>query len=132
MSSVKQDDDGSELDCGEERCFQLVVTGGDSTELFKLIEEALDQVPFPIKGKVSFPYRLPITFWRNDRRDSTLRQLVDQPVRIIPLIGEEGARFDIFEKRFSLGNVRLPPQKTGKTVTTDSQKVQPSLTGTFN
>ncbi len=44
--------EGSENDGGEEVSGELVITGGDGTEVFELVEEALDEVALAVEGGV--------------------------------------------------------------------------------
>ena len=44
MSSIKPNDAGSEVDCGEEVAGGLIITGCDGAELLEPGEEVLDQM----------------------------------------------------------------------------------------
>ena len=43
---------GSESDGGEEVCGELVIAGGDSSEVFEFVEEALDEVALAVKMEI--------------------------------------------------------------------------------
>lgn len=58
-------------------------------QLLELIEEPLDKALFTVESKIGF----------------ALYQPIDQPVRIIHFVGQEGIRGDIVEKWFCLGNI---------------------------
>ena len=42
----QQNSDGSQVNKGEKRSIQLVISGGNSAKLFELLEEALNQMAF--------------------------------------------------------------------------------------
>lgn len=42
----------------------LFVTGGDGTELFDDIEEALDEIAFPVEREIAAPLLLPVRLRR--------------------------------------------------------------------
>jgi hypothetical protein len=57
------------VDAGKEVSPQLVIATGDSPKLFDFVEEALNQVAFPVECKVAMPRMLAIRLGRDDRGD---------------------------------------------------------------
>ena len=90
MSSVEQDDSGSELNSGKENFGELVVACRDGAKVLEFIEEALDEVTFAVEREIACPRRLTIGFWRNHRGDPSLSESVDQRISVVSLIAKQG------------------------------------------
>jgi len=80
---------GDEFDGGEEIGGVFVVAGGDATELFDSVEEALDRVALAVnparKGKALLAVRLR----RNVRPGFPLRRLGTDGIAVVALVGEQ-------------------------------------------
>jgi hypothetical protein len=94
----KPDSDGGEFDEAHEVDEQFVVSGGDTTELFKLIEEALDDIALLVEIYVVGTLELAVSFRRNDGFGAVLGDRFDEVVGIIALIGDRYARRDAIDK----------------------------------
>jgi len=77
--------------------------------LLQGVEEALDEISLAVEGEVGLSWVLAVGFWRNDGRDPAFLELLDEGIRVIPLVADEGARLDLVEKRRGLSDIgRLP------------------------
>ena len=109
MSLVEPQDLSDQQNASEKRVGELVVACGDAAILLKGVEEALDEIALAVEGEVGLSGFLAVSFRGNDGRDPTLLELLDEGVRVISLVADEGVRLDLVEKRRSLSDVgRLP------------------------
>src|SRR5258708_37666901 len=58
--------------------------------MLEFIEEAFDEVSFAVKREIASPWHLTIGFWRNHRGDPSLSESVDQRIRVVSLISNQG------------------------------------------
>jgi hypothetical protein len=94
---------------------ELVVAYGDAAVLLQGVEEALDEIALAVEGEVGLSRFFAVGFRRNDGRDPALLELLDEGVRVISLVADEGVRLDLVEKRRSLSDVgRLPRSATAR------------------
>ena len=105
MSSFKPSDGAGEMDSGEEVSGSLLVAGGDGSEMFESIEEALDEIAFGVEGEVAFAERFAVGLGRDHRHDAAHGQSFDEAVGVVTFVGDEGVRLDFGEERFGLGDV---------------------------
>ena len=80
---------GSNKDASEEVSGELVVTGGDATEILETAEHAFDQVTVSIGVGVMGDERLSTPDRGDDSLDPLVREKVAQSVRVVSLIGDE-------------------------------------------
>ena len=87
----KPDGDNGELNEAHEVDEQLVVWGGDTAELFELVEEALDDVALLVEVYIVGTLEFAISFWRDDGLGTGLGDPLDEMVGIVALVGDGGA-----------------------------------------
>ena len=75
------------------------------TELFELVEEALDDVALLVEIGVVGTLHLAVSFRRDDRRRSGLHDPLDEMVSVIALVGNRHARVEAVDKIMGKGNV---------------------------
>src|ERR1035437_7426009 len=78
LSSVEQDHSGGHLHSGEEISGEFVITCGDGTEVFELIEEPFDKVTFAVEREIARSRGLAVGLGRDDWSDSSLGEGVDE------------------------------------------------------
>lgn len=82
---------GQGEECGEGfSC--LVVSGGDTSELFEAVEHPLDAVPVLVSPEVAGRRVLSVCFRRNDWSDPVDQEFLAQEVAVIAFIGKEQPR----------------------------------------
>ena len=101
----KPDGDSSEFNEAHEVDEQLVISGGDATELFELVEEALDDVALLVEVGVVGTLDLAVSFRRDDGRRSGLNDALDEMVGVIALVGNGRAGVEAVDKIMGKGNV---------------------------
>jgi hypothetical protein len=87
------------LDHSEEVRGELVVAGGDTTEVFELAEEALDQVALPVEplAKAGLPFA--VGLGRDVWGGALMFDQRTDAIGIIGLVGEQdGARSELVEQ----------------------------------
>ena len=109
------DSDSGEFDEAHEVDEQFVVSGGDTTELFELIEEALDDVALLVEIGVVGPLHLAISFRWDDGLGAGLSDLVDEMVGIIALVGNRRARSKAVDEIVREGDVIALPGRADQT-----------------
>ena len=108
------DDSGGKVDHRFETCVGFVATHGDAFELFEFAEEVFDQVaPF-----INFHGDIERLGASGVLRDNDFRanfvHVCDKPIRIKSLIGDEAAKFDVFDQRRHAGRVVALPWQQNK------------------
>ena len=93
------------MNAGKEISGGFFVAGGDGPEVFDDVEEALDEVAFPVKREIAVAFGLAIGFRRDDRRDGADLKALDEGVRVISFVGEQGLRLDLRGQRLGLLDV---------------------------
>ena len=73
---------------------ELVVTGGEATKLFELVEEALDAIAFPVKLLVIGEFAGSRGDRRNDRGDPIIGQTLSNAISVVAFI-ERGRLQDV-------------------------------------
>ena len=71
-ASVEQDHSGGHLHSGEKISGEFVITCGDGTEVFELIEEPFGKVAFTVERKIARSRGLAVGLGRDDRSNSPL------------------------------------------------------------
>jgi hypothetical protein len=89
----------------EEIASGFFVAGGDASELFDKIEEALNEISFGVEGEVAIARELAIRFWRDDRPDGSHFEALDEGVGVVALVAEEGLGLHFGREGFSLCDV---------------------------
>ena len=79
-------------DGGEEVAGQLVVAGGDSSEVLQLVEEALDEIAQAVDGMVDRSLVLTIALGGDMRLRSMLGDEIDDVLGVVAAIGDGIAR----------------------------------------
>ena len=98
MSSVEEDDSGSEVNSGQEISCELVVACGDGAKVLEFVEETLDEMAFTIEREVAIPRRFAIGFWRNRRGDFSLSESVNQRIGVVSLVAKQGLRISAVDQ----------------------------------
>jgi hypothetical protein len=104
------DSDSGKSDETHEVDEQLVVSGGDTAELFELVEEALDDVALLVEIDVVGTLDLAVSFRRDDDLCAGLGHPVDEMVGIIALVGDGRARDEAVDKIMRKGDVIALPR----------------------
>jgi hypothetical protein len=86
------------LHSGEEISGELIITCGDGTEVFELIEEAFDQVTFTVEREIARSWGLAVGLGRNDRSDPAVGEGVDEAVGVVSLVAEQCLRIGVFDQ----------------------------------
>lgn len=105
LSSVEPEEDADELEGGEKRIGELVVTCGDCAKSLELAEESFDEVAFAIEREVGFTRLDAIGFGRNHRSNAPLVERLDQGVGVIRFVRKEGFRLDLFKQWSRLADI---------------------------
>ena len=80
----------------------LFVAGGESSEVFDPVEEALDAVARPVEHRAEAGFPATMHHWRDVGRGSGGFDLPAQPVGVIGFVGEhDGARAETVEQLIS-------------------------------
>jgi hypothetical protein len=77
----------------------------DASKLFDILKETLDQVALCVESVVARAFVFAIGLWGNDRFDLSKFEAGDEVVGVIAFVSEDRIRFDLGDKRFSLGDV---------------------------
>jgi len=85
------------LNSGEEISGEFVVPRGDGTKVLEFVEEALDEVAFAVEREIASARVLAVGLWRNHRVDLAQAEGVDQRVRIVSLVSDQGSQIDAFD-----------------------------------
>ena len=68
--------------------------------MLDFVEEALDEIALAIEREITIALHLAVGLWRNHWNDCPLIERVDQPIGVVSLVADEGARISRFEQRF--------------------------------
>jgi len=99
VSSIEQNDDGGEVNAGQEVPGEFVVSGCDRPELFEFGEEILDEMAFLVEVLVELAGHAPVGFGRDDYTFAGLLERFDDAlVRVIGLIGDQLVCFERRQK----------------------------------
>jgi len=93
------------VDAGEESFTELVVTGGDGAKMLEFVEEALDQVALTVEDEVARQRRCPSGMRRNHRGDLPFGEDVDEGVRIVCLVADQGGWVELCEQRLCVSKI---------------------------
>ena len=63
---------------GEKISGEFVITCGDGTEVFELIEKSFDKVAFAVEREIARSWGFAVGLGRDDRSDSPLGEGVDE------------------------------------------------------
>ena len=99
---------------GQEISRELVVTGGDSAEVFEGVEESLDEIAFAIEGEIAVSLNEAVGLGRNDWFDASGLEGQDQSVGVIGFVREKGLGGEIFQQRLCLAQIRDLPGGQGE------------------
>ena len=80
---------GPEVNGGafDEACDEFIISGGDTPELFKFSEPALDLIALLIEIFVIITLGYPVAFRRDTDFDSSVLDRFDQSINIIRFVG---------------------------------------------
>ena len=92
---------------GEEARSRFFVSGGDSTPPFDGVEEALNQIALLVELFVAVAFGFSKLARRNDRFNTSLLQLVDNPIGVVGSIGQNSARLNVVNEFFRYCRVVL-------------------------
>ena len=84
--------DGSECDCGEEVSCELVVSGGDGSEVLELVEEALDEVALAVDVGIDGALDLAVALGWDVRGGAVGRDKLEDGAGIVAAVGDGVAR----------------------------------------
>jgi hypothetical protein len=105
VSSVEGYESCDEVDSAKEGACEFVVAGCDSSELFEIVEETLDQIAFAVKHKVGLALFDAICLGWDHRRYLSCVEMVDESIGVISLVGQEDLWPNFFQKRLCLPQV---------------------------
>ena len=74
-------------------------------------EETLDEITLAIEREITIALHLAIGLWRNHWNDCPLIERFDQPIGIVSLVADEGARISCFEQRFRAREIMVLPRR---------------------
>jgi hypothetical protein len=83
-------DEGRDLDGGEEVASELVISGGDTPEIFKPAEAALDDVASLVGAFVEAMEGYSVGLVRYDRFCAAINDVGAEVIAVITLVGDEG------------------------------------------
>ena len=93
------------MQAGEEISRSFFVAGGNASELFDELKETLDEVAFGVEGEVAIAGDFAVRLWRDNRLDRSDFEALDEGVRIVAFVAEEGFGLHFSREGFSLGDV---------------------------
>jgi hypothetical protein len=97
------------VNAGEEVPRGFLIAGGDGSEVFDDIEEALDQIALGVKCEVTFPLGLAVGPWRNDRFDPAHFKMLDEGIAVVALVADERGGIDGVGQGLGLRHVMNMP-----------------------
>jgi hypothetical protein len=80
--------DSGECDGGKEVPGELVIAGGDSSEVFELVEEALDEVALPVDRGIDRALDLAVPLGRDVRVGAMGGDEIDDGTRVVAAVGD--------------------------------------------
>jgi hypothetical protein len=89
----------------EENLGELVVARGDGPEMFKLVEETLNEIAFAVEGKIARARGFPVGFGWDDWRDRSSDEGADEGIGVKGLVGDQSAGIDGFDQRFGTSEI---------------------------
>jgi hypothetical protein len=106
VSSIKPNDRGEEMNCGEKVSGGFVVAGCDGAELLEFSEEVLDEVPRFVGISVELPWLLSVRPGRDHHGFAGRRQrLDDASVSVERFVGDEHVGFHGRQKVISADQI---------------------------
>ena len=93
------------MNTGEKDLGKLIVTRGDSPEMFELVEETLDEIALAVEGEIARARGFSVGFGWDDWRDRSSVEGADEGVGVEGLVGDQSARIDGFDERFSASQI---------------------------
>ena len=106
--SSQPDESASEMDEGQERLGEFVVTRGDASEMLEAGEEALDQIASAVEMSIEGARRQAIGPGRNHCFGASCLDSSHKMVGIVALVGDHGLARQILDQRRSaidIGNL---------------------------
>ncbi len=103
--SSEPDFDGCDFDEADEIVEKFVVSCGDASELFELVEEPFDDVALFVERLVAGVLMLAMTPWRDDGLGAGIEDGVHQAIGVIGAIGEHGVGLEAFDQVERFGHV---------------------------
>jgi hypothetical protein len=76
-----------------------VVSRGDATELFGLVDSAFDQVAALVEGWIEVSSPFEAAALRNDRPRTEAFRGVEDGIGLVPFVGDDGAWLEAIEER---------------------------------
>ncbi len=88
MSSVEQDDSGSQVNSCQEVSCQLVVARCDGSKVLEFVKEALDEIALGVEGIIARTWVVALGHGWNHRGDTARNEGISEPVRIEGLVAD--------------------------------------------
>ena len=105
MSSVEEDGGAGELNTGEERLGEFVVTRGDGPEMLERVKETLDEIAFAVEGEIARARGFSVGFGGDDGGDRSIVEGGDEGVGVEGLVSDQSAGIDGFDQRFGTSEI---------------------------
>lgn len=93
------------MDASEEGAGEFVEACGDAAILLQLVEEAFDEVALAVKREVRFARLFAIGPRRDDRRDASRLERLDEGVGVVTSVADECLGLEVFEQWLGLCDV---------------------------
>jgi hypothetical protein len=93
------------LHTGEKISGEFVITCGDGTEVFELIEKSFDKVAFAVEREIARSRGFAVSLGRDDRSDSPLGEGGDEWVCVVCLVAKQCVWIGVVDKRFRASKI---------------------------
>ena len=90
---------------GEKISGEFVITCGDGTEVFELIEKSFDKVAFAVEREIARSRGFAVGLGRDDRSDSPLGEGGDEWVCVVCLVAKQYVWIGVVDKRFRASKI---------------------------
>jgi hypothetical protein len=105
VSSFEPSKGADEVQGCEEIAGGFLISRRDASELFDVLEEALDQIALGIEREIAGSFDFAVLFGRDDGFDVSRLKARDKGVCVVALVAEEGFGLDFGGQRLGLFNV---------------------------
>lgn len=103
--SSKPDESAREMNKGQERRSEFVVSRSNAPELLETAEETLDQIAIPIEMSIERAKGAAIGTWRDNRLGALRFDSCHKGIGVVTLVGDDKASGLIFDQCCSLVDV---------------------------
>ena len=100
-----RDSSSDQLHSGEKISGEFVITCGDGTEVFELIEKSFDKVAFAVECKIALSRAFAVGLGRDDRSNSPLGEGVDERVGIVRLVAKQRVWIGVVDQRLGASKI---------------------------